>query len=192
MAEHHEVDPVEVKLEDFFTKVLSAIGKTTDEQIADILRKNKETVAVAESITGGLISARLTAIPGASDYFIGGIVSYHNRAKVMDVGVPASLISKHGPVSKEVAVAMAEGVRKRMLSSIGLSATGAAGPKPLPPAPVGMTYIAVSSEKGSEWKEIRLQGTRKEIREKATQAALGLLWLHMGGEAIVNKLEQGK
>jgi len=192
MAENHEIHPVEVKLEDFFTKVLSAIGKATDDQIADLLRKNKETISVAESITGGLICARLTAIPGASDYFIGGIVSYHNRAKVMDVGVPASLISKHGPVSKEVAVAMAEGVRKRMLSSIGLAATGAAGPKPLPPAPVGMTFIAVSSEKGSEWKELRLQGTRKEIREKATQAALGLLWLHMGGEAIVNNLEQGK
>lgn len=184
MAEQ-EIKPIEIKLEDFFTKVLSAIGKSTDEQIAELLSKNKLTLSVAESVTGGIISSRLTAVPGASEYFIGGIVCYNNRTKVMDVGVPAALISKYGPVSREVAIAMAEGARKRMRTSIGLSSTGAAGPKPLPPAPVGQTFIALSSEKGTEFKELRLQGTRAEIREKAAQAALGLLWLHLGGEEIV-------
>ncbi len=185
------IRPIEIKLEDFFTKMLSAIGRTTDEQIAELLRKNKTTISVAESLTGGLISGRLTAVSGASDYFIGGSVCYHNRIKVMDVGVAPSLISKHGPVSSEVAIAMAEGVRRHMRTDIGLSATGAAGPKPLPPAPVGLTYIALSSEKGSEWKELHLQGTREEIREKAAQAALGLLWLFLGGEGIAVP-EKGK
>jgi len=182
------INPVEVKLEDFFTKVLSAIGKATDDQIAELLKRNKRTIAVAESLTGGLISARLTSIAGSSEFFIGGSVCYHNRVKVMDVAVPPALISKHGAVSKEVATAMAEGIRKRMRTDIGLAATGAAGPKPLPPAPVGRTYIAVASEKGVEWKELHLQGGRTEIRKKVTQAALGLLWLHLGGEEVMNKL----
>ena len=188
MAEQNIV-PVEIKLEDFFTKVLSAIGKTTDEQIAELLSKNRVSISVAESLTGGLISARLTTIAGSSDFFIGGVVCYHNRVKVMDVGVPASLISKHGPVSKEVAIAMAEGIRKRMRTDVGLAATGAAGPKPVPPAPVGLIYIALASEKGTEWKELHLQGTRGEIREKVVQAALGLLWLHLGGQEVVYKVQ---
>ena len=183
MAE--EIRPIEVKLEDFFTKVLSAIGRTTDVQIAELLSKNKVTISVAESLTGGLISANLTDIAGASDFFIGGVICYHNRVKVMDVGVPASIISKHGPVSKEVAIAMAEGIRKRMRTDIGLAATGAAGPKPAPPAPVGQTFIALATEKGSEWKELYLQGSRQEIRDKAARAALGLLWLHLGGDQVV-------
>ena len=189
MAE--DIKKTEIKLEDFFTKVLSVIGKTTDEQLMELLKESKATVAVAESLTGGLISARLTKIAGSSEFFIGGIVCYHNRVKVIDVGVPANLISKHGPASKEVAIAMAESIRKRMRTTVGLAATGAAGPTPLPPAPVGLTYIALASEKGTEWKELHLQGTRTEIREKAAQAALGLLWLHFGGEEVVYKFGKG-
>jgi nicotinamide mononucleotide (NMN) deamidase PncC len=92
-----EIKKTEVKLEDFFTKVLSVIGKTTDEQLAESLKESKTTVSVAESLTGGLVSARLTSIPGSSEFFIGGIICYHNRVKVIEVGVPANLISKHGP-----------------------------------------------------------------------------------------------
>ncbi len=181
----HGIKPVELKLEDFFTKVLSAIGKTTDDQIAELLKKSKTSLSVAESLTGGLVSSRLTNIPGSSEFFIGGSVCYHNRVKVIDVGVPANVISKNGPVSKETAIAMAEGIRKHMRTDIGLAVTGAAGPKPMPPAPVGQTYIALASDKGTEFKELHLQGTRTEIREKATQALLGLLWLHLGGEEIM-------
>jgi len=188
MTAEANITPVEVKLEDFFTKVLSAIGKTTDQQLAELLSKSKVSVAVAESLTGGLISSRLTSIAGSSDFFVGGIICYNNRVKVMDVGVPAALISKMGPVSKEVAIALAEGIRKRMRTDVGLSATGVAGPKPQPPAPVGLIYIALASSKGTEWKELHLQGTRSEIREKTAQAAVGLLWLHLGGEEIMNKL----
>ena len=184
MAEQ-DIKTFEIKLEDFFTKVLSVIGKITDQQIADQLKKNKQTVSVAESLTGGLISARLTNVSGSSDYFIGGIVCYHPRIKVVNVGISASLISKYGLASKEVAFALADEIRKRFKTNIGLSSTGVAGPIPLPPAPVGRVHIALSSNKGIEWKELNLQGTRSEIREKSAQAALGLLWLHLGGEEIL-------
>ena len=184
MAEQ-DIKTFEIKLEDFFTKVLSVIGKITDQQIADLLKNSKQTVAVAESLTGGLISSRLTSVAGSSDYFIGGIVCYHPRAKVINVGIPASLISQHGVASKEVALALAEVIRKRFKTDIGISATGVAGPAPVPPAPVGRVYIALASEKGTEWKELNLQGTRSEIREKSAQAALGLLWLHLGGKEVL-------
>jgi PncC family amidohydrolase len=180
-----DIKPTEIKLEDFFSKVLSVIGKITDEQIADLLRKSKKTVATAESITGGLISARLTAIPGSSDYFIGGITCYHPRIKVVNVGVPASVINQFGLASKEVAIALAEGIRSRFRTDIGIASTGVAGPAPLPPAPVGRAYIALASEKETDWKELNLQGTRGEIREKVAQAALGLLWLYLGGDEVV-------
>lgn len=182
-----EQDPkvTEIKLENFFTKVLSMIGKVTDQQIADQLRKNKQTVSVAESVTGGQICSRLTNVANSSDYFIGGIVCYHPRIKVIQVGVSASLISKHGIVSKEVACALAEEIRKRYRTDIGISSTGVAGPAPIPPAPVGKVVIALASNKGTEFKELNLQGTRAEIREKTAQAALGLLWLHLGGEEVM-------
>lgn len=176
---------VEVKLEDFFTKVLSVIGKTTEVQIAELLRKSRQTVAVAESLTGGLISNRLTSIPGSSDYFIGGIVCYSTRAKVSQVGVPAALISQYGVISKEVAISLAEEVKKRFHTDIGVAATGAAGPAPVPPSPVGKVFIALASNRETEWKELNLQGNRNEIREKTTQAALGLLWLYLGGEEVL-------
>ncbi len=175
----------EIKLEDFFTKVLSMIGKVTDKQIADLLGKSKQTVSVAESVTGGLISSHLSSVSGSSDYFIGGIVCYHPRIKVVQVGIPASLINQHGMVSKEVAVSLAEEIRKRFKTDIGISSTGVAGPGTIPPAPAGKVYIALASEKGSEWKELNLQGTRGEIREKAAQAAMGLLWLHLGGKDLL-------
>lgn len=165
--------------------MLSTIGKVTDKQIADLLKKSKQTIAVAESITGGLISARLTAVAGSSEHFIGSIIAYHARIKVINVGVPAALINKHGVVSREVSISMAEQIRKRFKTDIGLSATGVAGPGPIPPAPVGKVYVALSSVQGDEYKELNFQGTRKEIREKAAQVALGMLWLHLGGKDIL-------
>ncbi|MBI5700824.1 CinA family protein [Candidatus Saganbacteria bacterium] len=177
-----EVKPLEVKLEDFFSKLLNMVGKTTDLEISELLKKNHKTISVAESITGGLISARLTNLSGSSDYFIGGIVSYSNRIKIQELGIPAAIIAKEGPVSSQVAELMADGIRRRFKTNIGLAITGCAGPDPLPPAPVGLIYAAVAIGNQIEWKELRLQGSRAEIREKASQAALGLLWFALGGE----------
>ena len=184
MAEQHH-QPVEIKLEDFFTKILSVLGKTTDDQIADLLKKSNQTVSVAESLTGGLISSRMTNMPGSSGYFIGGVVCYSPRIKVTQVGVPAGLISQYGVVSKEVAISMAEEIKKRFRTDIGIAATGVAGPDPIPPAPVGKVFIALAGNRETDWKEINLVGDRKEIREKAAQAALGLLWLYLGGEEVM-------
>jgi nicotinamide-nucleotide amidase len=179
----------EVKLEDFFTRVLSVIGKTTEVEVAELLKKAKKTVAVAESLTGGSISSRLTSQPGSSDFFVGGIIAYNNRVKVMELGVPANIIAHESPVSKEVAIAMAEGIRKRYRADIGLSATGVAGPTgTTPPKPIGLVYIGLASDQGTVFKELQLSGGRNEIREKAAAAALGLLWLHLGGEEALNKI----
>ena len=143
---------------------------------------------MAESLTGGLISSKLTTQPGSSEFFIGGIICYTNRIKAIDLGIPAQLIAKESPVSANVAIAMAEAIKKRFRTSIGLSATGVAGPSTVsPPKPIGLTYIALTSEQGTEWKELNLKGGRNEIREKAAQAVLGLLWLHLGGKEVVSK-----
>jgi nicotinamide mononucleotide (NMN) deamidase PncC len=82
---------------------------------------------------------------------------------------------------------MAEGIKNRFKTDIGIASTGAAGPDPLPPAPVGRIYIALASSKEAEWKELNLQGTRTEIREKAAQAAMGLLWLYLGGDEVLRR-----
>lgn len=178
-----------VKLEDFFTRVVSVIGKATESEVAELLKKTKKSVAVAESLTGGLISMRLTSQPGSSDFFIGGIVCYHNRIKVMELGVPASIIAQGSPVSADVAKAMAEGIRRRYRTDLGLAATGIAGPGSVsPPKPIGLTYIALASDQGTTVKELNLTGTRSEIRDKAASAALGLLWLSLGGEEVLNKI----
>jgi PncC family amidohydrolase len=177
-----EPDNKRVKLEDFSSKVLSMVGKITDQQVVDLLRQSRQTVAAAESLTGGLISAHLTNVAGSSDFFIGGLVCYHTRIKVVQLGIPAALISKYGVVSREVAIAMAESIRQKFNTDIGIASTGAAGPDPLPPAPVGRAYVALAFNQGNECRELNLSGNRQEIREKTTQAALGLLWFHLGGE----------
>jgi len=175
-------EPVEIKLEDFFASILQSIGKITDSQIAELLARSHKTISVAESMTGGLLGGRLTSVSGSSNYVIGGIISYHNRIKVAELMIPGSLIVRDGPVSGSVACAMAEGIKKRFRTDIGLATTGCAGPLPLPPAPVGQVFIALAGDKGCEFKELHLQGTRQEIREKTVQAALGLLWLELGGD----------
>ena len=186
---HEKINPTEIKVEDFFTKVLSVIGRTTDLQLASLLKSGHHTVAVAESLTAGMVCSRLANVAGSSDYFLGGIVCYHNRIKVTEVGVPAALISKHGPVSKEVAIAMAENIRKKFKTEIGLSTTGLAGPKDEEGLHPGLVYIALASHRGVEFKELHMQGTRSEIRKKAAQACLGLLWLHLGGDEVMENVK---
>ncbi len=176
---------MEAYLEDFFSKIMSVIGKTTDDELSDMLKKEKKTVAVAESLTGGMISERLTAVAGASLYFVGSIVCYTNKVKVMDLGVPAGIIANEGPVCESVAITLAENIRKKFRSDIGLSATGVAGPATVsPPKPIGLTYIAISTVEKSYSKELKLSGTRQEIRQKAAQAALGLLWMELSGQSF--------
>ncbi len=151
-------------------------GETMEEVIGLRLAVAGFTLAVAESCTGGLISQRLTEVPGSSVYFMEGVVTYSNDAKTRSLGVDAELIEKHGAVSAEVAEAMTEGVRRRADTDFGLSATGIAGPGGgTESKPVGLVYIALSDDAHTEHRKLMLPGDRHLIRWRASQAALDLL-----------------
>jgi len=144
--------------------------------VLDLLRLRREQVAVAESCTGGLLGARLTAIPGASDCFVGGVIAYADDVKTAELGVPASVLDKFGAVSEETVRAMAEGATKRFDVACAMAITGVAGPGGgTPEKPVGSVWIAAC--RGRETKAIgrMMVGDREEIRARSAQAALDLL-----------------
>ena len=144
--------------------------------VLDLLRLRREQVAVAESCTGGLLGARLTAIPGASDCFVGGVIAYADDVKTAELGVPASVLDKFGAVSEETVRAMAEGATKRFDVACAMAITGVAGPAGgTPEKPVGSVWIA--ARRGRETKAIgrMMVGDREEIRARSAQAALDLL-----------------
>ena len=133
-------------------------------------------LALAESCTGGLLSDRVTNVPGSSNTFLGGIVAYSNEAKTKFLGVPAGLIESRGAVSHEVAKAMASGARAATGADIGIGITGIAGPGGGTPAkPVGLVYIGLSTDGGESSHEYRFAGSRRDIKERGAQAALVLL-----------------
>jgi nicotinamide-nucleotide amidase len=152
-----------------------------EEVVGRLLTDQKQTIALAESCTGGLIGHRLTQVPGSSVYLDRGMICYSNKAKTDLLGVSPDLIEKHGAVSAEVAAAMAKGVRERSGVSIGLSVTGIAGPGGATATkPVGLVYVGLDAERGqSITKEHRFHGDRTVIKQRASQAALDLLrrWL---------------
>ena len=155
--------------------------ETMEEVVGRLLTEQKRTIALAESCTGGLISHRLTQVPGSSAYLDRGVVCYSNKAKIELLGVPAELIDKHGAVSAEVAAAMAKGIRERSGVSVGLSVTGIAGPGGATTTkPVGLVYVGLHSDYGeSLTKEHHFHGDRTVIKQRSSQAALDLLrrWL---------------
>ena len=152
-----------------------------EEIVGRLLTDQKQTIALAESCTGGLIGHRLTQVPGSSVYLDRGMICYSNKAKTDLLGVPPDLIEKHGAVSAEVAAAMAKGVRERSGVSIGLSVTGIAGPGGATATkPVGLVYVGLDAERSqSITKEHRFHGDRTVIKQRASQAALDMLrrWL---------------
>jgi nicotinamide-nucleotide amidase len=151
-------------------------GETMEEVVGLRLAVAGFTLSVAESCTGGLISQRLTEVPGSSVYFMEGVVTYSNDAKTRSLGVDAELIETHGAVSAEVAEAMAEGVRRRADTDFGIAVTGIAGPGGgSPEKPVGLVYIALSDDAHTEHRKLILPGDRHLIRWRASQAALDLL-----------------
>jgi nicotinamide-nucleotide amidase len=140
-------------------------------------RSRRIRLAVAESCTGGLLGARLTEIPGSSDVFVGGVIAYDNAVKREALGVPAALIDEHGAVSEPVARAMAEGAARRFGVDAALAVTGIAGPGGgTESKPVGTVWIASSLSGHSETRRVLLPGSRHEIRARAAQAALHLLF----------------
>ena len=141
-----------------------------------LLRDRRATVSVAESCTGGMLGERLTSVPGSSDYFVGGFITYSNALKVELLGVPAEVLEQHGAVSKQTAEAMATGARRRTGSSYALSVTGIAGPDGGSEAkPVGTVYIAIADDAGVYTEHRRFLGDRQRIRVFTVQMALDLL-----------------
>ena len=146
-----------------------------ESEVGKILRKRKITLAVAESCTGGLISSRITDSSGSSDYFIMGIAAYSNKIKENVLGVSPRLLQKHGAVSKQVALEMAKGARLLANTDIGIGVTGIAGPTGgTKKKPVGLTYIALATNKKRIVKEFRFKGSRRAIKLQASEAALEL------------------
>jgi nicotinamide-nucleotide amidase len=152
----------------------SAAGELATEVIR-LLTLSGETVAVAESLTGGLVAAALTDVPGASNAFRGGVVAYATELKAQLLGVDVGLLKKHGPVYAPVAAAMAEGVRNRLGATIGVSTTGVAGPGPQDGHPAGTVHVAVSLVGDTVVRTMALTGNRDEVRRLTVERVLGLL-----------------
>jgi nicotinamide-nucleotide amidase len=151
----------------------STHGEALEEVVARILTENRATVAVAESCTGGMLAERLTNIPGSSSYFLGGVICYSNELKTSLVGVPPAMIEAKGAVSSEVALALADGIRKRTGATLGVGITGISGPGGgTPEKPVGLVHIGLADEQGPRERTFRFPGDRERIRQYAAQAAL--------------------
>jgi nicotinamide-nucleotide amidase len=164
---------IEEELEGF---IYSSQGETLEQIVLYYLEMRGATISVAESCTGGLVAERLTSISGASRSFLGGAVVYSNELKTQFAGVPQEMIERHGAVSKEVAAALAEGIRKRCGSTYGLGVTGIAGPGGgSEEKPVGLVYVGVSDNDGTEVVERKFSGDRSRIRQYASQQALDLV-----------------
>jgi nicotinamide-nucleotide amidase len=134
-----------------------------------------ETVATAESLTGGLVAATVVEIPGVSAVYRGGLVVYATELKHILAGVPQALLDERGPVDPDVAGALAEGARERCGADWGVATTGVAGPEPQDGKPVGLVYVAVAGASGTQVRELRLDGNRAAIRTESVTRALFLL-----------------
>ena len=143
--------------------------------VHELLLRQGATVAVAESLTGGLLGAALTSTPGSSSTFRGGLVVYATDLKESLAGVPGPLLAAEGPVSAHVAAALAAGARDRLGATYGVGVTGVAGPDPQNGQPVGTVHLAVAGPAEGEVRSLRCEGDREQIRAQTVAAALSLL-----------------
>jgi nicotinamide-nucleotide amidase len=156
--------------------VFTVNGESMEEVVARELTMHHATIATAESCTGGLLAERLTRVSGSSAYFLGGVVSYSNSLKSAWVDVPAEIIESRGAVSSEVAVALADGIRRRTGATLGVGITGVAGPTGgTPEKPVGTVHVAIADSSGSKERGALYPGERDRIRWQASQTALDLV-----------------
>jgi nicotinamide-nucleotide amidase len=156
--------------------IYGADGEELEEVVGRLLTKRKLTLSVAESCTGGLIADKITNVPGSSNYFERGVIAYSNQSKVEELAVPLVLIQDHGAVSREVAEAMAVGVRMRSSTDIGVSTTGIAGPSGgTPEKPVGLVWIGYSDARDTLALHFNFGDDRRRVKERASQAALELV-----------------
>ena len=160
-------------------RIFSRDGSPLEVIVAQDLLKQNATIAAAESCTGGLFAERLTTIAGSSAYFLGGVVCYSNEMKTAWADVPPEMIATKGAVSTEVAIALAEGIRRHVGSTLGVGITGIAGPGGgSEEKPVGTVHIALASATGVRERALRLPGDREMVRLQASQAALDMVRVH--------------
>lgn len=152
--------------------------ETLEQAVVALLKVRGQTVATAESCTGGLVAQRITDVPGSSAVFPGGVVVYSNEAKTDLIGVPAEMLARVGAVSPEVGQALAEGARRRFAADYGIGITGIAGPDGgTPEKPVGLVYMAVAHEGGCDVEQANFIGSRQIVRHRASTTALNMLRL---------------
>ncbi len=164
---------IEDELDD---SVFSSNGETLEQIVGYYLQMRSATISVAESCTGGLMAERLTSVSGSSRYFVGGAVVYSNRLKTLLADVPPLMIEEHGAVSRQVAVALSENFRAICNATIGVGITGIAGPTGgTEDKPIGLVYIAVADELGTDVVERRFPGDRERIRWWSSQVALDMV-----------------
>jgi nicotinamide-nucleotide amidase len=177
-------------------RIFSRNGQPLHEVVACELTLNNTTIAVAESCTGGLLAQRLTSIAGSSSYFLGGVVCYSNERKTAWADVPPELIAAKGAVSPEVAAALADGIRRRVGSALGVGVTGIAGPGGgSEEKPVGTVHLALAHSGGILERGVTLPGDRDSIRFQASQVALDMVRIHFlynGGEATPRNSRAGR
>lgn len=186
-AKARSEDEARALLDEMEARIRERVGEYifgSDEQslpsvLLERLREQNLTLAVAESVTGGMIDGLLTSVPGASNALRGGVVAYSSEIKHQVLGVPQEVIDR-GVVTDDTAAAMADGVRKLMGASLGLAITGEAGPDPASNAAVGTVFIGISDGKGTSTFEREYFGDREIIRQRAALAAIDLLRRHLG------------
>lgn len=180
-ARESSAEAADALIEPMVARIIERLGdhvyafddETLEAAVVELLTAHGLTLAVCESCTGGLLGSRITDVPGSSAAFLGGAITYTNEAKTDLAAVPAELIAAHGAVSPEVACAMADGVRRRFGADYGIGITGVAGPDGgTAEKPVGLVYIAVADSDRAAADRCLFFGQRRDVRVRATQAAL--------------------
>lgn len=174
------LEEVKRKIKEILGENIFSEGESLEEVVGRILRERRETVSVAESCTGGLLSSRITDVPGSSDYFERGFIVYSNISKIENLGIPEDLIAKEGAVSQQVAKLMAKRVREISKTTYGIGITGIAGPGGgSPEKPVGTVHIAIAWEGGEAHTKNYFFGTREQIKVQSAVKALDMLRRHL-------------
>jgi nicotinamide-nucleotide amidase len=178
------IAPVEKTIRERLGKLVYGVeDEELQEVVLRLLAEKKKTLATAESLTAGLIATRLGQVPGASQWFRGGIIAYSNALKTELLAVPRALIEQHGAVSAEVAEAMAVGCRTRLRTDLAVSCTGIAGPGgATPEKPVGLVYVGLAWDGGSSKVQYSWSGTRQEVQSRTAKLALNQVRLHLLGK----------